>query len=287
MKRIYMALALVSGLAFGANAQIDLVAIPIIDTNYNMPQTGKPFSLTGIFDANTPGGDSISAAVIFALAPGSSMVADDKVFFLSPASTVSSQGASGWVYTAPDNIDNSTGTNNLAFTVSPALQKSDSIKTLLHIANFEADSNTFASLLVPRASLVVGNTYGWYGYCAPNPEGAYTDPVGSNNFRYVPIIWGGNTSVSEMLNPKLTPLSIFPNPATDNISFKIEFAKNNESTVARVLDISGRAITTENFGSTSLGSKQYSVNVSKLPAGVYSLQVITDHTISVEKFVKK
>jgi hypothetical protein len=287
MKRIYMTLALLGALVTGASAQVDLASFPVIDSNYHMPATGKPFSLTGVFDSNTPGGDSISAAVVYAIAPGSILISGDKVFIVSPASPISSQGVSGWVYTAPTaGVDNTAGTNYLPFTISPALQKSDSIKTLLNITNFEADSNTFSSLLVPRASLVAGKTYGWYGYCTPY-QGAFTDSVGSNNFRYIPIIWGGSTSVSEMLNPKLTPLSIFPNPATDNISFKIEFAKNNETTVARILELSGRVINVQNLGSAAAGLKQYSVDVSKLPIGAYSLQIITDNTISVEKFIKK
>lgn len=288
MKRIYMALALVSGLAFQASAQIDLSAIPIIDTNYHMPATGKPFSLTGVFDSDVPGGDSISATVVYAIAPGSMLVSGDKVFFISPASTVSSTGVSGWVYTAPQNVDNTTGSNNLAFTVAPALTKSDSIKTLLNIANFEADSNMFVDLLVPRASLVNGKTYGWYGYCTPNPDGAYTDPVGANNFRYVPIIWSTGTSIADLVNKtNLTAMSVYPNPAIDNISFKLEYAKSSKSTVVRVLDISGRVVSSQDLGSTPVGTKEYSVNVSKLPIGAYSLQVVTDYTISVEKFIKK
>jgi hypothetical protein len=287
MKRIYMTAALLGALATGASAQnVDLLTIPVIDSNYHMPPTGKPFTLTGIFDTNIPGGDSITASLLYAIAPGSFLVNGDQVFVLGPFATVSSEGAIGRVFTASEDIIPEDV--NLVFAVAP-ITISDSINTLLNIPNFEADSTFFVDLLVPRQSLVVGQTYGWYGLCRPHPQGAYADSFRDNNFRYIPIIWGGSgTSIADMINkPTLTPLSIYPNPTVDNISFELQFSKANKSTVVRVLDIKGSAISTTSFGNAGVGAKKYSVNVAQLPAGMYSLQVITDNSISVEKFVKK
>jgi hypothetical protein len=285
MKRIYMTAALLGALATGVSAQdVDLVAIPVIDSNYHMPPMGQEFSLTGVFDTDVPGGDSITAALLYGVAPGSFLVSGDQVFTAGPFSTVSSEGVMGGVYTL--SADVIPEDNNLIFGIGE-IGISDSINTLLNIQNFEADSSTFTSLLVPRANLVVGNTYGWYAYATPWPSGAYTDSTRENNFTYVPIIWGGTTGIGNINKPTLTPLSIYPNPAVENISFELEFSKANKSTVVRVLDIKGSAISTTSFGNAGVGAKKYSVNVAQLPAGMYSLQVITDNSISVEKFVKK
>src|SRR5690606_36211407 len=109
------------------------------------------------------------------------------------------------------------------------------------------------------------------------------------NWTYTPVIWQGNPSgITELLNnTHYTPLEIFPNPTTDQVSFKLTFDKANKSTVVRIMDINGRVLNSKSLGSAPAGTQQYSVDVSTLPAGKYSIQVITTHTISVEKFVKK
>lgn len=290
MKRIYMTLALLGAAVSGAFAQdgVDLLVFPVIDSNYNMPPTGKPFSLTGVFEAGVPGGDSVTATVIYAVGPESMLLTGEQAWFIAPDATLSDSGfVSGWVYTAPEDI---VGDGELAmpFALSAnGLPISDSIRTLLNIENFEADSSFFVDLLVKRSALVVGNTYGWYGHVRPWPSGAYVDSNGA--FEYIPIVWGGSgTSLPELVkNTKYTPLEIFPNPTTDNVNFELEFADANKSTIARVLAINGRVVSTTNFGKTAPGTRKHSVDVSSLPAGMYSLQVITDHAISVEKFVKK
>jgi len=287
MKRIYAALALLGATITGASAQsVDLLTIPVIDSNYHMPPTGKPFSITGIFDAGTPGGDSITAAALFAINPGSVLAVGDQVFYMATDATLDEEGsASGWLYTVADD-DIIPEDVPITFAIGRAFI-SDSIHTLLNIENFEADSSFFVDILVKRENLVEGQTYGWYGYCAPYPRDAYEDGDNSNNLTYTPIIWGEGTSIEDLKNPKLTALNIFPNPTTESINFELTFADANKSTVARVLDISGRVVSTTNFGKTNSGTRQHSVNVASLPAGTYSLQVVTDHTISVEKFVKK
>jgi len=285
MKRIYASLALFGAAITGSYAQsVDLLSIPIIDTNYNMPPTGQPFSLTGIFEAGTPGGDSITAAVLYAVAPGSVIVAGDQAWFIGPDATLSDEGVSGWIYTAPEDIIPEDVP--ITFTVSPT-PVSDTIQTLLNIENFENDSTFFVDLLVKREDLEEGQTYGWYGFIRPYPDDAYEDGDFTNNFMYVPIIWGEGLSVNELKNPKLTPLEIFPNPTAENVNFEITFIDANKSTIARVLDINGRVLSTTNFGKTAPGKRIHSVSVANLPAGMYSLQVVTDHSISVEKFVKK
>lgn len=287
MKRIYATLALLGAAVTGAFAQdVDLMTIPIIDSNYNMPPTGQPFSITGIFEAGTPGGDSITAAVLFAVNPGSVLAVGDQVFYMGPDATLNDEGsATGWLYTTaeddiiPEDVP-------ITFAIARCFV-SDSIQTLLNIENFEADSSFFVDILVKRENLVEGQTYGWYGYCSPYPNDAYEDGDGSNNLTYTPIIWGEGSSIDELKNPKLTPLEIFPNPTTDNVSFEITFADANKSTIARILDMNGRVLSTTNFGKTAVGKRTHSVNVANLPTGMYSLQVVTDHSISVEKFVKK
>jgi hypothetical protein len=289
MKRIYASLALLGGVIGTTTAQVstNYVTIPIIEENVELYSTGQAFSLAGIFDEEVPGGDTMSATVVFGLAGGFNMYAGDAAFYAVPSSKLDADGSLwGWVYTAPEDIINEDETLVYPFAVAP-LQVSDSIFTLLNIENFEADSSSFAALLVKRANLENGKTYGWYGYIAPNDDLEESD--WNDNFQYIPVIWkDGVNGLGDLLrNTKNTPLEIYPNPTVDQVSFEINFTKSNNSTVARVLDVTGRVVSATNLGAASAGATKYSVNVSQLPAGTYSLQVITDHTISVEKFVKK
>ncbi len=75
-------------------------------------------------------------------------------------------------------------------------------------------------------------------------------------------------------------LQIFPNPALDVISISLPASINAVNANYSVSDLTGRVVLND-----KLLSKQ--LNISMLPKGVYSLQVITENGIINKSFVKQ
>lgn len=290
MKRIYATAALLFALFTGATAQqVDLEAIVLADSNVCIRATpGKPFSWRSALSGQAPTNDSLAIGTFAAVTTqGSGMAQGDQFFFIDPTGDISAQGASGWIVTLSQDVD----TNSLMY-VDGRLHNSDSVNVLLNITNFENDSTTWASLLVPRASLVNGQTYGMFMYVRPYPfTGApYSDSIGSNNFHYVPVIWNGNcgTGLNDLIGAqKYLPMDVYPNPAVNSVSFEITNEKATKKTVVRVMDITGKAVKTIDLGAAATGNQKYNMDLSELAAGQYSIQVITDFQIYAQKFIKK
>ena len=288
MKRIYAAAALVFALFTGNTyaQQVDLESIVLADSNACIKPTGKPFSWRSALSGQAPTNDSLALGTFIAITGnGVGLAQGDQIFFIDPTGDISSQGASGWIITMNSDVD----TNSLVY-VDSRLSLSDSINVLLNVANFEADSTSWASLLVPRASLVAGQTYGMFMYVRPYPfTGApYTDPDGTNNFHYIPVKWDNCTSsLKDLLNTKYASMDIYPNPTVESVSFEIKNEKATKATIVRVMDVTGKVVKTTNFGAASTGNQKYNLNVAELAAGQYSVQVITDFEIYQQKFIKK
>jgi len=306
MRKILTSMALV---AIGATAnvqgqEIDLKPFAIMNTNQlltggkGITTTGITMTVTGNVVNIAPGpADSIQGFLAYAIdSSGGVLTTADSFAFFGPWSTMGTDGTvpfnRGFSLSGTD-IDAGTTGASIFFLDNSWVATTDSIKTLLNVQYFEEHGigNPFEDMLYRRSELVVGNTYGWYTHMRPYPnweEGSFTDPDQTNNWSYTPVIWQGGVGIKELLsNTHYTALEVYPNPTVDQLNFKLEFAKANKSTVIRVLDIVGRALNSKAMGASASGTQQFSYNVAQLPAGTYSLQVITDHEIYISKFVKK
>ena len=293
MKKIYASIAVVFAVISGAQAQValpqvDLLALPVIDSNTVLPATGKGISWYSLTNSVSPG-DSISALVGGYLGnDGVGLQVGDQWFFTGVGATLSpTGGVFGSVYTvgASGPIDTST-----FICLDRDITVTDSINTLGNITNIEADSTTWISLLVPRASLIPGHVYGWFSYIAVWPQdgsAAYRDTIRGNNFAYIPVYWVNNgVGINEAVSTKYDQLALYPNPANNTVSFDLDLKKASQSMVVRVLDITGRAVLTESTGFVGEGKSSHKLDIAKLPVGSYSIQVITEYNISATKFVK-
>lgn len=275
MKRIYMTMALLGGLAFGAKAQVaDLEAFVLMDDNtcleagkvVSNDTTVQPFGIWGVFN-NGP----------------ESLIVGDKVNYIFPRSTVSETGAS--VFYAE--LTETAPAEDYAF-ASTGLPV-DSIRTLLNIDSFNAGVNQFSSLLVPRASLVTNKIYGFYLYVIGTGEDINApdnqDTVGSNNFAFVPVKWNCTQSIAEMIKGAAREnITVYPNPSRDEISFDYDFAKASTAATVRVTDLTGRTLVVKDFGKNSFGKKKFTINVANLPVGSYILEFTTDEKRGISKF---
>lgn len=304
MKKILtlMAATAISGVV--ANAQtIDLAPEALMIPNQVL-ESSKGITTTPYTNGGDTTGtnDSIPGIIYYGIdSGGGTLTAEDTFQFIGPWSDLNDDGTMGFNigYSLDgDDVVADTSYGMIFYLNNSWIESTDSINTLLNIDYFEAnfvDSGgvglPFEDMLYRRSELVNGQTYGWYTHCRPYPawdDANYDDPNKLNNWYYTPVIWNANvTGLHDLIsNTHYTPLKIYPNPTIDKLSFQLTFDKMNKSTVVRVLDINGRNIFSHNLGSGN-GTQDYSVDVQSLAPGNYQLQVITDHTISVEKFVKQ
>ena len=81
-------------------------------------------------------------------------------------------------------------------------------------------------------------------------------------------------------------LSVFPNPAFSTITLAYK-AKNVSEVTARILDITGREVLIQNFGSAYIGQSGYQVDISNLGTGIYFIEVRQEGIRAVGRVSKK
>ena len=97
------------------------------------------------------------------------------------------------------------------------------------------------------------------------------------------ILSGIVTSVNEIGN-YLNNLKVYPNPAIDNIQLSFELPGNNNLSIA-ILDVTGRIIKNENKGFITQGLHTYSLDVSDIAAGIYTVRLNTNEGNSVKQLI--
>lgn len=292
MKKIYAAAALILA-AFTGQAQtapqVDLHAMPVITEYENLdPITGREISWYSIIYQTNPF-DSIQGG-IFIRTTGSGFGLDngDQVFYATPTSTLSpTGGVFGYVRQISAPVD-----TGLIFAVDGNLDMTDSVNVLLNIENYEAGAGTWDSILVERPNLVVGQVYGFFAYATEWPQdgsATFQDTIRGNNLEYIPVIWGPGDPPTNIkgFSTKYESLDLYPNPANSRINYSFEVKKASTYQTVKIMDITGRTVKTENFGATQAGQYNGSLDVSALPAGNYSIMVITQFGVNTTKFVKK
>lgn len=294
MKKIYASAALALAAATGAQAQVmgsvDLASVAVIEENTQLnPTTGRGLSWRAALLGDNPF-DSIPAAIGIAITQSSpeGLIELDKLWFISPTCEVTEEGVYGYVYTAPAAGVDPGG----IFVIDGNLEATDSINTLLNIDSFNTPGvNLFSHLLVPRQNLVVGQTYGFYAYTRPYPQTqggsdfTYEDPDMTNNWDYVPVIWGSGTGIGEF-STKYDAMAVYPNPAQSTVNFTADVKVASHYHVVRIVDMNGRQVLSERRGAVNAGELNGTVDVTALPAGNYSIQVITNNGVAASKFVK-
>ncbi|WP_118974837.1 T9SS type A sorting domain-containing protein [Taibaiella koreensis] len=296
MKKNLTLLALLCSLgsiSYAQQTSVDLAPLAIMNPNQIL-SPGRPISPTGYVNPPAPA-DSIPGIVLFTIDTASGdLTTADTFLFIVPRSVLNTDGTVALFRGSitEDVIGRPDSYSPIFYLGGDWLCNVDTIQTLFNFNAFAEGKRLFKDILVRRSEFVDGQTYGWYAHMRPYPDwvaGSFTDPDTSNNWSYTPIIWKNNTnSIEELIKgTKYTPLEVYPNPTADKLNFVLEFSKNNKGTVARVTDINGRNVKMISLGSSISGKQQFSLDVADLRTGNYSLQVITDNAIYVQKFVRK
>jgi len=81
-------------------------------------------------------------------------------------------------------------------------------------------------------------------------------------------------------------ISLYPNPADKTATIEVSATNSNDDYTIRVIDITGRIISTESVNNGS-GSFIHNLNISNLPAGIYIVTVDNNEMREVTRLIKK
>ena len=84
------------------------------------------------------------------------------------------------------------------------------------------------------------------------------------------------SNIEEVTTKENSRIKVYPNPATDKL-----FVQGNAITSISISDYTGRMLLSQNFSSTNLAT----INLSKLPKGIYLVKVADKNNTVVEKVV--
>lgn len=79
-------------------------------------------------------------------------------------------------------------------------------------------------------------------------------------------------------------LTIYPNPASDNIHLDFAMDRTVNNAQVRISDVTGRTVMTQNMGKVAAGEHNVTLDVSSLTSGLYFVQLNADGMRGVAKF---
>jgi hypothetical protein len=298
MKRIYMALALISGLAFGAKAQtIDLWAFTDVDSCIHLGESFDTVSSVqsplGIYGIGTFGPDLLKSGdqIIWNWSFGHYLTEAEAAAQVPP---VPFEDRYFWLTSITLNADIA---NDSAYVYAQSFDPVDSISMLMDWARWQQYGKDSVRLYgPPHENFVNGQAYGFfvrvYGLDnATTPTN--TDNDKNNNWAVQKVIWNSSScarsplSIGDILVPKeKESLVVYPNPATTEINFDYALPVYSNAFVS-IADATGRVVYRKNYGNVSPGNHKYTVDISKLVSGMYTVEFQTDEKRAITKLTVK
>ncbi|MDR9375409.1 MAG: T9SS type A sorting domain-containing protein, partial [Schleiferiaceae bacterium] len=105
-----------------------------------------------------------------------------------------------------------------------------------------------------------------------------------NNLFLDDIQFKNNTYVGEREYEEALSVAVYPNPAQGQT--QIEFPLAGDADVSLELtDVAGKTVLQQNFRDQKQGSFRHKLDLSDLPAGVYSLKVQADGAQHLQKLI--
>ena len=80
-------------------------------------------------------------------------------------------------------------------------------------------------------------------------------------------------------------LSIYPNPSTDLVKLSLNI-KDAATLELKIINVIGQTLASRNYGNL-VGSQILPLNVSEFPAGIYTVEVLVNGSLSTKQFVKQ
>lgn len=297
MKRIYMALALISGLAFGAKAQtIDLWAFADVDSCIHLGETFDTVSSVqkplGIYGIATWGPDAL-------------LTGDQVLWKWSFSHYLTQAEADAQTPPVPFSsryfwLTGSTLTQDIpdsSYVSVFSFEAVDSISMLLDWARWQQYGTDSIKLYgPPHETFVNGQAYGFFVHVygvddASSPLN--TDNDKQNNWAVQKVIWNSPSctrsplSIGDIIVPKeRESLVVYPNPATTEMNFDYALPVYSNAFVS-ISDATGRVVYRKNYGNVAPGNHKYTVDISKLVSGMYTVEFQTDEKRAITKLTVK
>lgn len=79
-------------------------------------------------------------------------------------------------------------------------------------------------------------------------------------------------------------MSLYPNPATSNLTIKYNLTGNADETSVKIISLVGQTVHQQTIADNNAGSKQVNINVSNLAAGIYIAELNVNGAKVVSKF---
>ena len=113
---------------------------------------------------------------------------------------------------------------------------------------------------------------------------AFKGTSGYGNYCWIDDVNLTSTTGVQNLSVNNT-LSVYPNPATNNITLAASFAAAQEVSI-EITNVLGQVVYTQNLGTMNAGKNNIGINIADLSAGVYTVNVRSANGVSSTKFVK-
>jgi hypothetical protein len=284
MKRIYMALALIGALITGAKAQsIDLEAVMVLPTAGQSIGPGQTLDTDKVFcgviyhgpDMILQTTDAVWFMTSFNRRVNDSMATINGVAYNSDITSTDSGKA---IFIFPNGNEIGTGHSG------PFKLSSDSIRML-----YDWDAwNLKDSIVIISPPYENCKSYGLFFrvfYVGDNnADPIATDPVPGNNRAVQRIVWNCGVGIDEMMPKKEEKtLTVYPVPANNDINFEFNFDGPSHAQVV-ISDMTGKVVKSKNFGRALSGVQKYSLDISSLSNGIYTIQFDTDTQTGKTKF---
>ncbi|WP_129020527.1 T9SS type A sorting domain-containing protein [Edaphocola flava] len=265
MKKIFTSLALLGAFVTGANAQKNAD----LEINPYFPQPAATY-------ANLNAGDTFYiAAIVTNNGPNAIVPTDTIVVGLNGCFTGASTGNS-YTLSAEEHLTLASGASDTL--IYPVIQGSAAGSTSTEQVIVKWNTNSLDTVVVSIYGFDQNGLFNDDGI--DNTTGEFT--TGSNNVIGYTITFGNPNSIKETQLAKEV-ISVYPNPAVNEVNFDYTFKAATEASV-RVLDVTGRQVYTQSFGKQAAGKQSLKVDVSSLNNGMYTIELITDNAKAVSKF---
>jgi hypothetical protein len=160
------------------------------------------------------------------------------------------------------------------------------VRLTLPSGGFPANDTLYFTDTLFQNKAVTPNPYTWCDSIWAKRSGTIIpDPVMTNNYNCKSVRFIQTSPVGvENIEAQEGALTVYPNPASNSLSFSFDFRGNGSASVS-VVDLLGKAVLQKDLGKVSSGNHTYSVDVSNPQSGVYILELVQNGTKAVSRIV--
>ncbi len=146
----------------------------------------------------------------------------------------------------------------------------------LRVRHVEITKDSLDFMGMPDVNVSQTESYSWYvaGFHSPLMTINYdTSGTGTLYVSDAKYYRGMMTTAVKDIASKATTLNVYPNPATDNVTFGFDIIGTPAAINLVVCDATGRVVNTINGTNLKAGNNEVSINVNNLPAGMYIVRL--------------